>query len=76
MSEALIKKLPLNCPFCDEPAYQTRTHRIVTPTEIYTLRKCIMGHEFYSVESVPENQSEIVNLLRRLKDEHGTGIDF
>ena len=72
MSEALIKKLTINCPYCDEPAYQTRKHRIVTPTEIYTLRKCIMGHEFYSVESVPENQNEIVQLVRSLKDERQT----
>lgn len=69
MSEALIKKLPINCPYCDEPAYQTRSHRIVLPNEVYTLRKCPMGHEFYSVETAPENQNEIVRLLRSLKDE-------
>ena len=69
MSERLIKKLPINCPFCDEEAYQTRTHRVVTPNEIYTLRKCPMGHVFYSVETVPENQKEIVRLIEEIKHE-------
>jgi hypothetical protein len=68
MAEKLIKKLPINCPFCDEIAYQKpRVHRVVTENAIYTLRQCIMGHEFYSVETVPENQKEIVNEVRRIK---------
>lgn len=63
----LIKKLPILCPFCDEVAYQIREHRVVTDYKIYTLRQCIMGHKFYSVEEVPENQAEIVEEIRRIK---------
>ncbi len=62
----LCRKLPLNCPFCDEIAYpEPGVRRRVTPHKIYTLRQCIMGHEFYSVEEVPENQAEVVLEMRR-----------
>ena len=61
----LCRKLPLNCPFCDEEAYaEDKVKRIVKPDRIYTLRKCIMGHEFYSVEIIPEDQSAIVDEIR------------
>lgn len=67
-SEKLVKKLPLVCPFCDELAYQERrTRRFITNHRIYTLRQCPMGHEFYSVEEVPENQSEIVKEIREIR---------
>lgn len=65
----LVRKYPLNCPFCDEEAYpEDNVHRIITPFKIYTVRKCLMGHRFYSVEHIPEDQSEIVDEVRRLKD--------
>jgi len=68
MSNTLSKKLPLVCPFCDEPAYQERrTRRVITPHKIYTLRKCPTGHEFYSVEEVPEDQSAIVKEVRAIR---------
>lgn len=62
------QEVPLVCPFCDELAYNKKyVKRIVLPSRIYTLRKCIMGHEFYSVEDVPENQAEIVEEVKQLK---------
>lgn len=65
----LMRKYPLNCPFCDEPAYPAhRTHRIVTPFKVYTLRKCIMGHTFYSVDYIPEDQSAVVDEIHRIKE--------
>lgn len=69
MVEKLIKKLPINCPFCDEEAYQARrAHRVVTPHRIYTLRECVMGHRFYSIEEVPVDQKEIVEEIRSYKN--------
>lgn len=54
------KKLPINCPYCDEPAYQRKYYtRLATANAIYTPRECIMGHTFYSVETVPEDQDKV-----------------
>lgn len=61
----LSRQLPLNCPFCDEEAYPApKIYRRRTPHKIYTLRRCIMGHEFYSVEYIPEDQSRVVKEIR------------
>ena len=50
----------LNCPYCDEKSVQERgKYALRTPDKIYIPRKCIMGHTFYSVEYIPENQEEI-----------------
>jgi predicted nucleic acid-binding Zn finger protein len=69
MAEKLVKKLPINCPYCDEEAYQDRrAKRVVTPHRIYTLRRCIMGHTFYSIEEVPVDQKEIVEEIRSYKN--------
>lgn len=62
------QEYPLVCPFCDEIAYAKKgVRRIVLPSRIYVLRKCIMGHEFYSVEDIPENQAEITDEVKQLK---------
>ena len=67
------KKLPLNCPFCDELSFQKlRSKRIATSNKIYTKRECIMGHVFYSVEEVPKDQDRIereIKEIRRLRVE-------
>lgn len=69
MENKITRQVPLVCPFCDEIAYQEpHTHRLITAHRIYTLRICPMGHRFYSVEEVPENQSEIVDEIRSIKD--------
>ena len=54
----MAAEFPLVCPFCDELAYRKKGYRqIVLPHKIYTPRVCIMGHEFYSVEEIPYEQS-------------------
>lgn len=66
----LTRKFPLNCPFCDEEAYpEDNTHRVVTPFKIYTMRQCIMGHRFYSVESIPEDQASIDDEVKQIRQE-------
>lgn len=60
-------EFPIVCPFCDELAYRKKAHQqIILPHKIYTPRVCAMGHEFYSVEEVPENQSAVVDELRSI----------
>lgn len=55
-----LKKLPINCPYCDEPAYQQKRYtRLAVANAIYTPRECPMGHVFYSVETVPEDQDAV-----------------
>ena len=64
----MAAEFPLVCPFCDELAYRKKGYRqIVLPHKIYTPRVCIMGHEFYSVEEIPEDQSAIVKEIREIK---------
>lgn len=59
---------PLVCPFCDEPAFRKKGYRkIFLPHKIYVPRICSMGHEFYSVEYIPEDQSELVKEIRSVK---------
>lgn len=59
---------PLVCPFCDELAYPAKGEkRTILPNKIYILRECNMGHRFYSVEEVPEDQSAIVEELREIQ---------
>ena len=59
---------PLACPFCDELAYPVKYEkRTFLPNKIYTFRECAMGHRFYSVEEVPEDQSAIVEELREVQ---------
>lgn len=59
---------PLVCPFCDELSYQKKgAQRIFLPHKIYVPRKCIMGHEFYSVEEVPESQAEIMEEIKQIR---------
>ena len=61
-------ELPLVCPFCDELSYNKKGfRRIMLPNKIYTLRQCPMGHEFYSVEEVPESQAEIVAEIKEIR---------
>ena len=63
-----MAEFPLVCPFCDELAYKKKKHQqIILPHKIYTPRICSMGHEFYSVEEIPENQAEIVREIREIK---------
>lgn len=63
-------ELPLVCPFCDELAYTShRMRRKCLPDKIYTLRRCSIGHEFWSVETVPENQAEIVDEIKEFAPE-------
>jgi hypothetical protein len=72
--KTLVRKYPLNCPFCDEPAFaKDGAHRMVTPFNIYTLRECPMGHTFYSVEFIPENQSRIVEEINEIKEAEKDG---
>lgn len=64
----MIESYPLVCPFCDELAYPARGEkRTILPNKIYFPRECIMGHRFYSVEEVPEDQSEVVEELREIR---------
>lgn len=59
---------PLVCPFCDELAYPVkRGARTALPNKIYILRECTMGHRFYSVEEVPDDQSTTVDELREIQ---------
>ena len=64
----MAKEFPLVCPFCDELSYRKKnSQQIVLPHKLYTHRICPMGHEFYSVEYIPEDQSEIVKEIREVK---------
>lgn len=66
----MFEAYPLVCPFCDELAYPSKKmKRRILPDRIYTPRECIMGHEFISVETVPENQAELVQEMREFKKE-------
>ena len=61
-------KRVLVCPFCDELAEKKKGFQpIYTPHKIYTPMMCPMGHEFYSVEEVPEDQSAIVTELKGVR---------
>lgn len=63
-------KRVLVCPFCDEFAEKKKGfHPIYTPHKIYTPMVCQMGHEFYSVEEVPEDQSAIEKEVRRVRQD-------
>lgn len=60
--------MPLVCPFCDEMAYpKKQSKKICLPNKIYTLRECIMGHTFYSVEEVPDNQDDIAQEISEIR---------
>lgn len=64
----MARELPLVCPFCDELSYRKKKcQQIALPHKLYTPRVCAMGHEFYSVEYIPEDQSEIVKEIREVK---------
>lgn len=64
----MAAELPLVCPFCDELSYRKKGYQqIALPHKIYTPRICAMGHEFYSVEEIPEDQSAIVKEIREIK---------
>ena len=66
----LLEDYPLVCPFCDELAYmKPRKKKRLLPDKIYTLRECPMGHELWSVESIPENQAAVVDELREFDTE-------
>lgn len=68
MAQKISVSLPLVCPYCDEEAYQKKNStRVKTPHNIYTLRECIMGHTFYSVEGIPENQAEIEDEVKQIR---------
>lgn len=57
--------LPLCCPFCDERSVRAGSNAdiIVMDNYIYYPRRCIMGHEFYSVEWVPDNYGKALDML-------------
>lgn len=59
---------PLNCPFCDEESFRIggSSDAFVMENYIFYPRRCIMGHEFYSVEWVPDNY---VKFMRMMEDE-------
>lgn len=66
----IVKAYPLACPFCDELAFPSvKMKRRILPDRIYMPRECIMGHEFYSVEMIPEDQSAIVDEMREFNNE-------
>ena len=55
------------CPFCDEKGYvdnspQRKIYNL--GYKVYYPRKCIMGHEFYSVEFVPDNYEQLLHDLK------------
>lgn len=61
-------ELPLVCPFCDELADRKKGYpQIALPHKLYTPRVCAMGHEFYSVEIIPEDQSAIVQEIKEIR---------
>ena len=61
-------KSRLNCPFCDEESIPaTDKYILTTPDKIYVPRTCIMGHEFISVEYIPENQAEIIQEMKEIR---------
>ena len=65
---SLVESYPIVCPFCDELAYLDPTEKArVTPHKIIQKRICVMGHEIYSVEEVPEDQSAIVEEIREFE---------
>lgn len=65
------KDLPLVCPFCDELAYtRARYARIFLPNKIYTPRECIMGHTFYSVEEIPEDQDAVIQEIAEIRKDY------
>ena len=60
----------LVCPFCDMPAKKKKNYEsIMLPHKIYTPMICEMGHEFYSVEEIPEDQSALVKEIREIKSD-------
>lgn len=66
----MAAELPLVCPFCDELAYRKKNHQqIALPHKIYTPRICKMGHEFYSVEEIIENQSDVIKEIREIRQD-------
>ena len=70
------KKLPLNCPYCDEPAYRKlHSNRFVRPHKIYTLRQCPMGHTFYTTEEISEDQEEVEQEIADIKAERRRELD-
>lgn len=63
-----VMVVPINCPYCDEPAYpKDKTQRVVMDHAIFTHRKCIMGHEFWSKEEVPEDQNQVEEHLKKFR---------
>ncbi len=65
-----MQEMPLVCPFCDELAYRDRKKMpVMLPHKIYTRRVCTLGHEFYSVEEIPEDQAAIVDELKEIKQD-------
>ena len=61
-------EMPLVCPFCDELAYpKMQSRKLCLPNKIYTLRECIMGHTFYSVEEVPDSQDKIIQEISEIR---------
>ena len=62
-------RVTLVCPFCDESAQIIPgTKKIVSPGKVYTKRRCIMGHEVWSVEEIPENQAKVVNEIQKIRE--------
>lgn len=65
---SMIEDYPMVCPFCDELAYLDPSEKAkVWPHKIIRKRKCIMGHELYSVEEISEDQSAIVDEIREFE---------
>ena len=61
-------KTELNCPWCDTPAMQKpRSNRVFEYDTIYTQRECPVGHTFWSVEFIPDDQDAIEEMIKDLR---------
>ena len=70
MAKRMMEEYPLVCPFCDEMAYaKPRARKRLLPDKIYSLKQCPMGHEFWAIEYVPENQAQVVDEIRQFSTE-------
>lgn len=63
----MVNSHTIVCPFCDEPAHIIPNAKIYTPGKIYTKRRCMMGHEMYSVEEIPENQARVMDEIEKIR---------
>lgn len=63
----MLVEYPLVCPFCDELSYRDKKKRqILLPHRKYTKMVCTLGHEFWTIEYAPEDQSAIVDEIKEI----------